>query len=94
MTENQSQESDELVKERQQAHFERARKGVLQFLKDNGGKLPMSDMHEYSLRKFLIQHQSFSRMMETLVDEGLVEFDHATYTTTITEVGRKFVGGP
>jgi len=83
--------SDEPAKEKQRLHFERARKGVLQFLKDKGGKLPMSDLHDYSLRKFLIQHQGFSRMMETFVDDGLVEFNQGTYETTLTETGRKFV---
>ena len=77
--------------EKQRAFFERARKGVLKHLHDQGGKLPMKEMHDYSMNKYLIQHQGFSRMMETFVNEGLVEFDDASYDVTITELGKKFI---
>ena len=82
--------NDEEIKEKQKAHFERARKGVLKFLVDSGGALSLSEMHDYSLNKFLVQHQGFSQMMETFVGEGLVEYDSETQMTTITDEGRKF----
>ena len=88
---DQPRNKDEEAQEKQRAHFERARKSVLQFLKDKGGKLSMAEMHDYSLMKFLIQHQAFSRMMETFVSEGLVEFDNDTYAVTLTEEGYKFI---
>ena len=88
MTKNPAELSQE---EKQKAFFEKARKGVLKYLSEKGGKLPMSEMHDYSLNKFFIQHQGFSRMMETFVDEGLIEFDHGTFEATITEVGKKFI---
>ena len=77
--------------EKQRAFFERARKGVLKYLNDKGGKLNMSELHEHSLNKYLIQHQGFSQMMETFVNEGLVEFDQATYDVSVTELGKEFI---
>jgi len=76
--------------DKQKVFFEKARKGVLKFLNDKGGQLPMGELHDYSLNKYLIQHQSFSRMMETFVDEALVDFDSVTYTVTITDTGKSF----
>jgi hypothetical protein len=80
--------------EKQKQFFERARRGVLQYLSDQGGKLNMSELHEYSLKKFLIQHQRFSIMMEGFVNEGLVEFDWGTQNTTLTDTGRQFLSKP
>jgi hypothetical protein len=80
--------------EKQKQFFERARRGVLQHLNDNGGKLNMSELHEYSMKKFLIQHQRFSIMMEGFVNEGLVEFDWGTQNTTLTDAGRQYLSKP
>jgi|CXWL01.1.fsa_nt_gi hypothetical protein len=77
--------------EKQKQFFERARKGVLQYLNDQGGKLNMSELHDYSMKKFLIQHQRFSIMMESFVGEGLVEFDSMTQDTMLTDAGRIFI---
>jgi hypothetical protein len=71
--------------------FERARKGVLKHLDEKGGSLPMSDMHEYSLNTYFIQHQRFSQMMETFVGEELIDYDPATQISTITDKGREFI---
>ena len=87
---DQNQQSAEAI-EKQKQFWERARKGVLQHLNDNGGKLNMAELHDYSMKKFLIQHQRFSQMMESFVNEGLVEFDHGSQDTTITDIGRKFI---
>ena len=71
--------------------FERARKGVLKYLDEKGGSLPMGDMHEYSLNTYFIQHQQFSKMMETFVGEELIDYDSATQTSVITEKGKEFI---
>ncbi len=71
--------------------WERARKGVLVHLNEKGGILPMAQMHDFSLNKYFIQHQRFSQMMESFVDEGLISFDQATYAATITEAGKEFI---
>ena len=83
--------TEEEKKEKFQALFERARKGVLKFVNDKGGSLPMGEMHEYSLNTYFIQHQRFSQMMETYVDERLIDYDAATQISTITEKGKEFI---
>ncbi len=83
--------TDEEKEEKLKAFFERARKGVLTFLDEQGGSLPMGELHDHSLSKYFIQHQGFSRMMETFVDEELVEYDHMTQVTGITAKGREFI---
>ena len=87
---SQSQDMDE----KQNQFFEKARKGVLKFLLDQGGKLNMGQLHEHSMTKYFIQHQGFSRMMETFVDQGLVDYDYATQEVTLSELGREFVNAP
>jgi hypothetical protein len=74
------------------ALFERARKGVLKFMIDKGGSLPLDAMHDYSLNTYFIQHQRFSQLMESLVGEKLVDYDPAAQVSTVTEAGRAFVG--
>jgi mannitol/fructose-specific phosphotransferase system IIA component len=64
---------------------------LLQHLLAQGGSLALNDMHEYSLKKFLIQHQAFSRLMENLVEDGLVEFDYVSYLAKISESGKKYI---
>jgi hypothetical protein len=76
---------------KQQEFWERARKGVLKFLDEKGGKLAMSDLHEFSATKFFIQHQKFSEMMESFVNEGLAEFEWATQDVSLTELGKEFI---
>lgn len=88
-----NQQSAEAI-EKQKQFFERARKAVLQHLNDSGGMLNMAELHDYSMKKFLIQHQRFSLMMEGFVNEGLVSFDHASQDTMITDAGRKFIEKP
>jgi hypothetical protein len=78
---------DDKVKE----FYERARKGVLKHLDEKGGLLSMSELHDYSLNKFLIQHQRFSIMMESYVNEGLVTFDEANSEVLITDKGKEFI---
>jgi hypothetical protein len=82
------------AQDKQKQFFERARRGVLQFLSDKGGLSPMGDLHEYSLKKYLIQHQRFSLMMESFVDEGLVNFDWGTQDVMLTDAGRQFLTPP
>jgi hypothetical protein len=73
------------------ALFERARKGVLKHVAAKGGSLSLGEMHEYSLNTYFIQHQRFSQLMETLVEEKWVDYDAATQVVTITEKGRQMV---
>ena len=84
--------NDEEIKQQKQKEFwEKARKGVLKYLADQGGKLDMGKLHEYSATKYFIQHQRFSEMMESFVNEGLAEHDFSSGQTCITELGQKFI---
>ncbi len=82
------QEQDAKLKE----FFERARKGVLSHLNEKGGVLPMGNLHEYSLKTFFIQHQRFSIMMESFVNEELATYDNSTDEVVITDKGKEFIG--
>lgn len=86
-----SQPNPQDIEEKFKIVFERARKGVLKHLDEQGGELPFNTLHDYSLNKFFIQHQKFSELMETLVKEKLVDFDWKEYKVKITEEGKKFV---
>ena len=85
------QMSDQEKEAKLKEFFEKARKGVLQYLNEKGGSLSLGELHEYSLNKFLIQHQRFSQLMESLVDENLIEFDQMTQVSTITGKGKEFI---
>lgn len=71
--------------------FEKARKGVLKYLNESGGSLPMDKLHDYSLKTYLIQHQKFSQLMETSIDMNLIKHDEVTGAFTITEQGKEFI---
>jgi hypothetical protein len=78
--------------ERQKAFFEKARKGVLTWLaKRDGASATLGDLHDHSSERYLIAHQGFSKMMESFVDEKLVDYDRATMTATLTDAGRAFI---
>jgi hypothetical protein len=84
--------SEPVSEERQKAYFEKARKGVLAWLAQQEGQAAsLAALHEHSSSRFLIAHQGFSRMMESFVGEGLVEYDDATMVATLTEAGRRFI---
>lgn len=77
--------------DKQKAFFEKARRGVLKHLQEKGGRLPLAELHDYSMNKFLIQHQRFSEMMETFVNEKLVAYDFAADIAQLTDQGREFL---
>ena len=68
--------------------LERARAGVLKFVSDRGGSARLGDIHEFSEKKYLIAHRGFSRLMEGVVSQGLMDFDPLSNTVTLTDVGR------
>ena len=84
--------AEPVSEERQKAYFERARKGVLTWLgQQDGAAATLAEMHDHSASRFLIAHQGFSKMMETFVDGGLVDYDASTRTATLTAAGRAFI---
>jgi len=87
--------TEPVSEERRKAYLEKARKGVLAWLaKRDGATATLGAMHEHSSERFLIAHQGFSQMMETLVAERLIDYDDATRTATLTDAGRRFIASP
>ncbi len=72
-------------------HFERTRVAMLKFVIEQGGQASMADMHELSERRYFIGHKRFSDLMEGIVGEGLIDFDHATGVAQITDAGAAYV---
>ena len=73
-------------------HMLRTRKGVLKFVADQGGTASLADMHKHSEMRYFVGHQKFSQMMEALISEGLLDYNHADGVGTITEFGRDYIG--
>jgi len=75
-------------------HFERTRRAVLRFIEDQGGSAELAGMHDYSERRYFIGHKRFSDLMESLVDEALVDYDHAAGVAHLTDAGRTLAHTP
>ena len=87
-----TEQTNEQEKEAKLKEFwEKACRGVLKHLDEKGGALSLGEMHDYSLNKYFIQHQRFSKMMETFVGESLIEYNDMTQISTITEKGKEFI---
>ena len=85
-------EEERIKQEKAAKHMERTRKGVLKFVVKQGGTASLADMHQHSEMRFFVGHQKFSQMMEGLIAEGLLDYNHADGTGTITPDGRDFIG--
>ena len=84
--------AEPVSEERQKAYLEKARRGVLTWLsKREGATAELAEMHTHSAEQFLIAHQGFSKMMESFVGEGLIDYDQGTMTATLTDAGRRFI---
>lgn len=70
-------------------HFERTRRAVLRFIDEQGGVAGLADMHDYSERKYFIGHRRFSDLMETLLEDALIDYDHGSGEARITDKGRE-----
>lgn len=77
------------AEDRQARAWARARKGVLRFVAGApDGISHLSAMHTHSEQNYFIAHQSFSRLMEEMVSDGLLEWNSDEGTATITDEGR------
>jgi hypothetical protein len=74
-------------------HFEKTRVAMLKFIVDQGGEASMADMHAHSERRYFIAHKRFSDLMEGIVDEGLIDFDHDTGMAIIKTTGQSYIDG-
>ena len=68
----------------------KARRGVLKEIMENDGTLALAEVHEYTLKKFFIQHQGFSELLEGMVSSKLIEVDKDHNNVTITEEGKNY----
>lgn len=82
-----AQKASESPEERQARHWTRTREGLLRFVDDAGGSASLRDLHDYSERTFFVAHVQFSKLMEELTDEGLLDYDEDTATGHLTEAG-------
>jgi len=72
-------------------HFEKTRVAMLRFIVEHGGQSTMADMHAKSESRYFIAHKRFSDLMEGIVGEGLIDFDHSTGIATITSAGEAYI---
>ncbi len=72
-------------------HREKTRKAVIKKLIELGGESDLGPLHDYSERRYFVAHRAFSELMEGLVAEDLLLFDHSTGIATITQGGRDYV---
>ncbi len=80
--------SAEEAAEKAARHFERTRRAVLRFIDEQGGVADLAAMHDYSERKYFIGHRRFSDLMESLVDDELIDYDHGAGQAHLTAKGR------
>ena len=74
------------------ADTQTARQGLLKFIAKKGGTIAMRELHTHSLVFYQAGHQAFSQLMEGLVGDGLVTYDEAATTFSLTEKGRAAAG--
>ena len=72
-------------------HRLRATKGLLKFVSQSGGNCSLADLHNHSETRYFIGHKAFSDLMEDLVAEELLSYDHATSIATLTEEGQALI---
>jgi len=84
-------EEERKKQEKVARHLAKTRRGVLQFVVKQGGTAPLAEMHKHSEMRYFIAHQKFSKMMESLVDEGLLTFSQTEGIGTITDAGRDWL---
>jgi hypothetical protein len=78
--------------DRQKAHWDRTRRGILRFVADQGGRAGLRELHDHSERTYFVAHVGFSRLMEELTAEGLLDYDHDTAVATLTDAGKVAAG--
>ena len=83
-TKDTSVEDDKIAK-----HLERTKKGILKFIVKKGGTSSLADMHDHSEKRFFIGHRKFSDLMETMIEEELLDYSWEKQEATITKTGKE-----
>ncbi|MFM2247621.1 MAG: hypothetical protein RL071_3695, partial [Pseudomonadota bacterium] len=84
-------EDPAVAAEKAAKHLEKTRRAMLKLLIEKGGTAGLGELHDHSERRYFIGHKKFSDMMEGLVAEGLIHFDHSAGQAEITAAGRALV---
>ena len=69
-------------------HRKRARLGLLRFVLEKEGQVDLATLHTHSEMRYFIGHQSFSTLMEEMVEDGVLDFDWEESQAFLTEKGR------
>lgn len=85
---------DDLKAKKAAHHFEKTRRGVLRFIDEQGGEAGLGEMHDHSERRYFVGHKRFSDLMEGLIEEALITYDHAEGRATLTDAGRTLAHTP
>ena len=85
-------EEEKVRQEKAAKHMLRTRKGVLKFVTTQGGTASLADMHKHSEMRYFVGHQKFSQMLEALISDGLIEYNHADGTGALTPEGQDYIG--
>lgn len=59
-----------------QKHLAKTKKGLVQKVLQEGGKMSLPDIHSYSEQRFLIGHKKFSDLLEEMIAEELLCFSY------------------
>ena len=81
-----SEEQDKIDRHRQ-----RVKLGLLKYINKKQGPVELAELHEFSERRYLVGHQSFSQLMEELVDGKLLDFDWEKSEAVLSVKGSEFI---
>lgn len=86
-----SPKAREISPDKQRKAILRAKKGTLRFVQDKGGVAHLGEMHDNSERRYFVAHRGFSRLMEEMTEEGLLDYDEATGESRLTPAGAQWL---
>lgn len=74
--------------EKQKAHLQKTRKGLIEFMAGMGGIVNIAELHEYSESTYFVGHKKFSDLMEEMIEDGALEHNDETRDFILTDSGR------
>ena len=60
---------------------------------EHPGEATLAEMHDFSERRYFIAHKKFSDLMESMIEEGQIDYDHGEGRATLTDKGKAYVEG-
>ncbi len=75
-------------------HLARTRHGLMGFLVESGGTSDLGALHDRSERKYFVGHKKFSDLMESMIEDGHITYDHGDGIARITDAGRALAASP